>query len=330
VIGIARQLPRNTLVNIGSLVTIKSYRVGVAFLLIAAAYMLCAAIGMPRVSTEYVGPERRWTPRYLKVGPVLLPYVERDKAIATIKRSLIDQHQLRVAFCNSNTMLMALRSPSYAETLSNFLLLNDGIGVDICSYLFKGRPFTENLNGTDFIPELLSNVKPGPSLFLLGAEPDWIGASSRKIAAQFPNCSVIGSHHGFFGRDEIDGVIAKINAAAPDILLVGLGNPLQEYFIEQYASRIKAKVLIGVGAFLDFSAGKVVRAPKLMRRLRAEWLFRLAQEPIRLGRRYTFDVIAFLYTVTRLRISLRSEVDAEPPPSFRGGRLRPASYTRPQ
>jgi exopolysaccharide biosynthesis WecB/TagA/CpsF family protein len=275
------------------------------------------------VSKEYVGPERRWTPRYLTVGPISLPYVDRDKAIATIRRSFVDGHQLCVAFCNSNTLLQALRSPSYAETLSSFLLLNDGIGVDICSYLFKGRPFRDNLNGTDFIPNLLSDTTPGRSVYLLGAEPQWIGSSSQKIAEQFPNCRIVGSHHGYFGRDEVDHVIARINRASPDILLVGLGNPLQEQFIAKYAPRIQARVLIGVGAFLDFSAGKVVRAPEVLRRWRLEWLFRLAQEPARLGRRYTFDIIAFLYAVTRLRVTMRSGNEAEFPAAYRDGRLRP-------
>jgi beta-1,4-glucosyltransferase len=275
------------------------------------------------VSELYIGPERRWIPRYLTVGPIALPYVERDKAIATIKRSFVDRQQICVAFCNSNTMLHALRSPAYAETLSKFLLLNDGIGVDICSLLFKGYTFKDNLNGTDFIPDLLSDVSPGRSIFLLGAEPEWIGASSKRLAERFPDCVVVGSHHGFFKPDEVADVIAKINATSPDILLVGLGNPRQEQFIVNYAPLINARVLIGVGAFLDFTAGKVTRAPKLLRQLRAEWVFRLAQEPIRLGRRYTLDVFTFLYAVTKLRFSMSAGDAANVHAALKNRRLRP-------
>jgi exopolysaccharide biosynthesis WecB/TagA/CpsF family protein len=280
------------------------------------------------MSSEYVGIERRWIPRYLTVGPIALPYVQRDKALATIQRSFVDRYQLCVAFCNSNTLLQALRSPSYADTLSNFLLLNDGIGVDICSVLFKGRAFSENLNGTDFIANLLADAASGRSVFLLGAEPQWIEASSQKLAERFPNCKVVGFHHGFFGPDDVPDLIAKINAVSPDILLVGLGNPLQEQFIATYAPQIDARVLIGVGAFLDFTAGKVARAPKLLRKMRTEWLFRLAQEPMRLGRRYTVDIVAFLYAVARLRISSGINADEPSPVLFRNGRLRPISYTK--
>lgn len=275
------------------------------------------------MSTEYAGPERRWIPQYLTVGPISLPYVGREQAIATIRRSFVDRYQICVGFCNSNTLLQALRSPGYAKTLSRFLLLNDGIGVDICSLLFNGRPFRDNLNGTDFIPDFLADAARGRSVFLLGAEPQWIEASREKLAAKFPDCRIVGHHHGFFNPHEVDSVIKKINRAAPDMLLVGLGNPLQEQFIAAHASRIDVPVLIGVGAFLDFTAGKVARAPALIRRMRAEWLFRLAQEPFRLGRRYTVDIAAFLFAVAKLRAAAAFSNAAEVPAAMRRGRLRP-------
>jgi beta-1,4-glucosyltransferase len=246
--------------------------------------------------------ERRWIPRYLTVGPVSLPYVTRDKAIATIRHSFVDQKQICVAFCNSNTMVHAFRSDAYARTLTRFLLLNDGLGVDLCSRLFEGTSFQDNLNGTDFIPELLAASGAGRSVYLLGTTEEVVAESGRKLAAQFPNCRIVGFHHGYFEASDIDFIISDINDASPDLLLVGLGNPLQEQFIAEHAWRIDARVLIGVGAFLDFAAGKVPRAPKLVRSLRLEWLFRLANEPFRLGRRYTLDVIEFLVLILRYKM----------------------------
>jgi beta-1,4-glucosyltransferase len=247
-------------------------------------------------------PERRWLPKYLTIGLVSLPYVPRDRAIATIRRSFVDHVQICVAFCNSHTMLHAFRSRTYAQTLSRFLLLNDGIGIDLCSFLFQGAPFEENLNGTDFVPDLLSASGAGRTVYLLGTKPEWIEKSANGLAQRFPDCRIVGFQHGYFAPDEIDSVIANINAVSPDILLVGLGNPLQEEFIAEYASRIDARVLIGVGAFLDFMAGRVPRAPKLIRQLRLEWLFRLAKEPMRLGRRYTLDLFLFVALILRYRI----------------------------
>lgn len=264
--------------------------------------------------------ERRWIPRYLTVGPLSLPYVTRDKAISTIRHSFVDQKQICVAFCNSNTMLHAFRSGAYARTLSRFLLLNDGLGVDLCSWLFEGAPFQENLNGTDFIPELLAASGADRSVYLLGTTKEAVAESGRKLAAQFPGCRIVGYHHGYFEPSDIDFIISDINAVSPDILLVGLGNPLQEQFMAKYAGRIEARVLIGVGAFLDFAAGKVPRAPKVIRSFRLEWLFRLSKEPIRLGRRYTLDAIAFLGLILRYRMFPAERGQARPSVRMR---LRP-------
>ena len=246
--------------------------------------------------------ERRWIPRYLTVGPVSLPYVTREKAIATIRRSFVDLKQISVAFCNSNTMIHAFRSEAYARTLSRFLLLNDGLGVDLCSWLFEGSSFQDNLNGTDFVPDLLAASGAGRSVYLLGSTREVVAESAERLAAQFPNCRIVGFHHGYFEASEIDFVVSDINMVSPDLLLVGLGNPLQERFIAEQAWRIDARVLIGVGAFLDFVARRVPRAPKIVRTMRLEWLFRLANEPFRLGRRYTLDLIEFLVLILRYRM----------------------------
>jgi len=249
--------------------------------------------------------------------------VTRDKAIETIRRSFVDRKQICVAFCNSNTMLHAFRSDAYARILSRFLLLNDGLALDLCSLLFEGAPFQENLNGTDFIPELLAASGPGVSVYLLGATKAVVAESGKRLAAQFSNCRIVGSHHGYFEQSDVDSIISDINAVSPDILLVGQGNPLQEKFIAQQAWRIEARVLIGVGAFLDFSAGRVPRAPQLIRRLRLEWLFRFANEPLRLGRRYTIDQIEFLALVLRCWMFSSKRDDAREGRARAGMRLRP-------
>ncbi len=253
--------------------------------------------------TIYNGPERRWKPRYLRVGPLAIPYVTREKAIQTIERSFQDRQQIRVAFCNANTMLQALESRDYAEKLGSFLVLNDGIGVDLCSWLFSGERFADNLNGTDFVPDLLGQSRQRLKIYLLGGQPGVAEQAARRFSERYPAHSVVGARDGYFTSEQSEQVVRAINAAAPDLLLVALGNPRQEEFIALNRDRIEAPVLIGVGALLDFVAGRVVRAPRLVRACRAEWLFRLAQEPRRLGRRYTVDVARLLLAVIGLRLA---------------------------
>jgi N-acetylglucosaminyldiphosphoundecaprenol N-acetyl-beta-D-mannosaminyltransferase len=85
---------------------------------------------------------------------------------------------------------------------------------------------------------------------------------------------------------ELDDVAAKINDARPDVVWVGIGVPKQEKWMAEMRARLDAPVLIGVGAAFDFHAGLIPQAPGWMQRAGLEWLFRLAQEPRRLWRRY--------------------------------------------
>jgi beta-1,4-glucosyltransferase len=91
----------------------------------------------------------------------------------------------------------------------------------------------------------------------------------------------------------------RINASGADIVLVALGNPRQEEWIRQNMGALNANLLVSVGALLDFLSGGVRRAPMWVQKIRFEWLYRLAQEPQRLLRRYTVDIARFLYLCLR-------------------------------
>lgn len=236
------------------------------------------------------------------VGPVEIPYLGRDEAIGTIDRSFRDGAPLRVAFCNANMMRQALTHSDYARKLRGFLVLNDGVGMDICSRLFTGRPFATNLNGTDLVPELLDRSAAALRIYLLGGAPGTADAAARRLGQTHPRHRVVGTHHGFFSERDADAVLADIDRAGPDLLLVGMGNPRQEEFIAAADGRLTVPVVMAVGAFLDFTAGNVQRAPRPIRALRVEWLFRLAQEPRRLGRRYTVDVALFFMLIALARL----------------------------
>lgn len=256
-------------------------------------------------------------PRYLKIAGFEIPYVGKAQVIAAIDRSIEDRRQIRIAFCNANTMLMAMKSRAYARTLARLLVLNDGVGVNLCARLFTGRAFEENLNGTDFTPAALAESRHALKIFLLGAKPSVAEEAGRRIAAAHPRHGVVGTRHGYFGEADVPAVVAEINASGANLVLVALGNPRQEEFLVAHGAKLDAPVVMAVGALFDFIAGKVRRAPKLVRLVRAEWLFRLAQEPLRLGRRYTWDVARFLLTVFALRLAPGAIADAPSRPRLR-------------
>lgn len=265
------------------------------------------------------GPERKAAHDFLRVGRLEIPYTTRAQAIAAIDRSLDGAGPIRVAFCNANTMLQTLNSSDYARAFDDFLVLNDGVGVDFCSRLLNGRRFEENLNGTDFVPAMLRESRHAYRIFLLGGKAGVAEDAAARLLADHSRHAIVGVRDGYFSDQHAADVVAEINRSGADLVLVALGNPRQEEFVAAHGPQLEAPVVVMVGALFDFLAGRVTRAPKLVRVMRAEWIFRLMQEPRRLGRRYTVDVVRFIAAIGRLRVQRRAI------PALSRRRLRPES-----
>jgi exopolysaccharide biosynthesis WecB/TagA/CpsF family protein len=202
----------------------------------------------------------------------------------------VSQRQVCLGYVNTHTAYLLARDPAYRSLFRDFMLLNDGIGLDLLSLIRYGRAFEFNLNGSDFTPLLLQATKHRHRIFVLGGRPgvaDRAAAALQKIA---PQHEYVGAHRGHLQPHEEDGVVRAINAARATLVIVGFGNPDQEVWMAKHAPRLDAGLLIGVGALLDFLAGSVPRAPAWMQRARIEWLHRVALEPRRLWKRY------FLFT----------------------------------
>jgi len=231
--------------------------------------------------------------------PVLVTSTER--AIAKLDAKAAAGRTTPVAFLNAHTANVARIDARFRRALQRFVVLNDGIGVDIASRWFYRRRFPENLNGTDFVIEYLKRTKLRHALYLLGSRPDIVSRTAARLDAMFPNHRVAGWHHGFFDPSHNGRIADDIRASGADILLVGMGNPMQELWIMENGARTGCRLAFGVGALFDFVSGARMRAPAFVRALRAEWVWRLALEPRRLWRRYVLGNAAFLAYVLRRR-----------------------------
>lgn len=203
-----------------------------------------------------------------------------------------------VGFVNAHCVNIAVDDPAYRAALSDFLLLPDGIGVDLGSRLLFGVAFPENLNGTDFVPFLLAALDRPVRVALVGAAPGIVERAAAAFALAHPRHTFLPVANGYFAEGpETELMLARLRAAKADIVLVALGVPRQELFIAKHLDGRHAVLAIGVGALLDFTAGKVPRAPKLLRRLRLEWAYRLAVEPRRMWRRYVIGNPRFMLRI---------------------------------
>ena len=209
----------------------------------------------------------------------------------------------RLFIVNAHTLNLAWEQPDFLAVLNEgSLVLNDGVGLELAALLGRER-FLYNFNGTDLFPRLFQELaRPEAPLrvFLYGAAPGRAEAAAAQVHLRYPGVQVVGVVDGFQQDDTV--VVERINAAAPDLLLVGKGNPLQEHWIHAQAPRLEVKVAAGVGALIDFLSGSVPRAPMWMRQAKVEWVYRLAQEPRRLFRRYVVGNPLFLARSLRYRL----------------------------
>ncbi|HFJ9507876.1 WecB/TagA/CpsF family glycosyltransferase [Bacillus cereus group sp. MYBK245-2] len=236
------------------------------------------------------------------IGDIQVNITNEYEVIEYLDKRINKEEKTKVFFLNAHCFNVAQANNTYKENINNaHLLLNDGIGLDIASKLF-GFKFPQNMNGTDFTPKLLEYAeKQGLTVYLLGGEPGVVKKAQKNFEGKFEKLNIVGSHHGYFFDDEAE-IIEDINKHSPDILIVGFGVPLQENWISKHFEGLNTKVLIGVGAFLDFSANKVRRAPKWMRTCKLEWVFRLLLEPKRMFKRYVIGIPLFLLYIVKYRI----------------------------
>ncbi len=216
-----------------------------------------------------------------------------EAALAELGRALDGDARRSVFFANASTLNLAAGDPDYATTLNRAdYVYGDGTGVRWAA-LMRGVRLQSNLNGTDLVPALLAR-RPGLRVFLLGGTCDLIEAAAEGFVRQFPEAVLAGSHHGYFDHSKPQPVIDVINAAKPDLLLVGFGNPLQERWIGENRDRIDVPLAAGVGGLFAYWAGTLTRAPAWYRRLGIEWVHILMQQPHK-ARRYLLGNPAFLY-----------------------------------
>ena len=220
----------------------------------------------------------------------------RKDALALLETRICEKAPVRLAFLNANLANAAYENKELHNMLGGFLLLNDGSGVNLASKILYRQPFPDNLNGTDFTPYFLDHCSTPMRIFLLGASPAVSTRAAEYFARRWPQHTTVGFQHGFFSNSEEAEIISKIRAAKPNLVLIAMGNGLQEKWIKQLVPEAALSAW-GVGALFDFLCGEVNRAPSWMRWIGIEWVYRLLHEPKRMWRRYLLGNPRFVLRV---------------------------------
>ncbi len=196
----------------------------------------------------------------------------------------INAHYLNLALESQDVLQIFQRSP---------LVYADGMSIVWASRIL-GAAIPQKSTTTDLIHPLCRlAVERNYRLFLLGGPHGLAGAAGAKLVATYAGLQIAGTHHGYFPDHDDENVVREVRKAGADILLVGLGCPLQERWIFRNLERTCAKVAINAGNLFAFLSGEELRGPKWVTDNGFEWAFRLLVEPRKLWRRYTIGNLKF-------------------------------------
>jgi len=186
----------------------------------------------------------------------------------------------------------------YREIYRNAdLVLNDSVIIKRSARLL-GHRMQEKLSGSDLLPLMCSYAADkGYGVYFLGGMPGVAETAKEKLISKYPELKVVGTYSPPFGFEkdnkEIAEIISRINAVKPEILFIGLGAPKQERFTYNFINEMDTNVVFCTGAAIDFQAGHVKRAPKIVQRMGMEWFYRFLREPKRLFKRYFVNDMRF-------------------------------------
>ena len=205
-----------------------------------------------------------------------------------IERFLKSNKQHYIVLPYSEFIVRAQQDKEFRKILNDAdLSLCESRGLRIVSR-FLNKQFKENIAGVDLIFKLRGRI------FLLGGKRGVADKAGKEL-----NTKIVGSEHGY---QNLEKVIEKINKIRPNILLVALGSPRQEKWINKNLKKMPSvKVAIGVGGAFNFISGRIKRAPKFLQKIGLEWLWRLILQPWRIGRIYN-GIIKFSWLILKCKI----------------------------
>ncbi len=230
--------------------------------------------------------------------------VELQEVLLTVEEFIRLGEKKTVHYANVYCVNLAGLDKEYREILNRAdLVYCDGYGV-VLGAKIMGEILPGRMTGADWIYDLAEFCQEkGYSLYLLGCRPGVSEEAARRLQDIYPSLKISGVHHGYLKDEEqVVEAIKDVNSSKPDILLVGMGSPLQEKFIYRNRQSIEVPVCWAVGALFDYVANVVPRAPNWMLDNGLEWLFRLLYEPGRMWNRYLVGNTVFLLKVIKARV----------------------------
>ena len=231
-----------------------------------------------------------------------------ETSIAEVSNILNSEKSLKIAICNTNTVVRSYRDDQLSKIINSFdIKTPDGFPIAKSSSTL----YENGQRRVDGYNVMLTTINDGlsrnTSHYFYGSEDLVLKKLIIKLKKDFPNINIVGSFSPPVGSYEKlikEEYIKNIIDTKPDIVWVSLGFPKQELFINLFQEKYSVESnLVGIGAVFEWVAGTKIKAPEFLANLGLEWIIRLVQEPRRLFRRYFVDNLLFLYLIAKQYIS---------------------------
>jgi N-acetylglucosaminyldiphosphoundecaprenol N-acetyl-beta-D-mannosaminyltransferase len=231
--------------------------------------------------------------------------IDAENATGRIMQLARERAGAQVVTLGTEMVVYAQRDERFRSIVNRSALsLCDTVGL-LAIARRRGAALTERVTGVELIEHLAAAAaSEGVPVYLLGGADGVAADAARVLKTRFPGLRIAGTRSGYFRDDQTPDVVREIASSGARLLFAGMGSPRQEYWLAQHLGETGCGVGIGVGGSFDVIAGRIARAPRLVRKFALEWLYRLAKEPHRWRRQLALP--HFVWLVTLEELGLRS------------------------
>ncbi|EFA24066.1 glycosyltransferase, WecB/TagA/CpsF family [Streptococcus sp. M143] len=224
------------------------------------------------------------------------------ETVDAVEQYVLKKHPLHLMGVNADKINQCHEDEKIKKIVNESGIINaDGASVVLASK-FLGAPVPERVAGIDLMQNLLElSNKKGYSVYFFGAKEEILQDMLKAFKQRYPDLDVVGYRNGYFSPEDEEKIQEDIKDRKPDFVFVGITSPKKEYIIQSFMDNGINAVFMGVGGSFDVLSGHIKRAPLWMQKLNLEWLFRVANEPKRLFKRYFVGNISFIRKVLRAK-----------------------------
>lgn len=211
----------------------------------------------------------------------------KNDLVHIIRKHLLsnENQKLNIVSGNPEVLFNGLNDSSLKKYFcrDDSIIIPDGVGITMLLKILNKINISK-IAGIDIMDEVLKICdEQSLKIYFVGSTNENLLLAINNILRKYPNIKIAGYDDGYFGNDS-DGISQRIIKSEPHVLLVAMGSPRQDVFINKYIDLFNCKLFMGVGGSFDLYAGKLNRAPKIMINLGLEWLYRVSKEPVRIIR----------------------------------------------